>query len=179
MVSRLVMTVVELDSAPSAGSGASKTTTGLEEREAMPSQIRMRWPGHDAVAALEGGFCGERLAVEHGAVLAAEIDDSPVVAFALHEHVLAGEAGIVGVAERDGGGTAEADAIALERDHAVLAVGRENLKFFHAGILRIMAGRGCSFRRLQVGRNWITIRRANRISACQPRIGAPATSSLA
>src|SRR6185312_17562115 len=80
------------------------------------------------------------MAIEHGAVFAAEVDDGPVVALAFHEHVLARKSGVIRITQGHGGGTAEAETVAFERDHAVLAVGRENLKFFHAGIYVLWQG---------------------------------------
>ena len=133
MVSRLVMTVVELASARIFGRGGfeGEDGGGGAGRHAVADQDQMT--GHDAVAALEAGFGGERLAIEHGAVLAAEIDDGPDVAFAFHQHVLAREAVIVGVAEGDGGGPAEAETIAVERDRTILAIRGKDLEFFHCG----------------------------------------------
>ena len=53
-------------------------------------------PGGDAVARFQGGPFGDFGAVEHGAVLAAEVAQSPAVArLALNGQVLAREAVIV------------------------------------------------------------------------------------
>ena len=78
---------------------------------------------------LNGSGLIDALAVQDGAVLAAEVLHLPGVAVAGEGEVLARQTGVVGIAELIGAGPAEGDAIAIERHHHVLAIDVADYQF--------------------------------------------------
>ena len=78
--------------------------------------------GGDVVAGAERRRRLQAVAVEQSAVLAAQILDAPVVAGAHQRHVLARQTRVVGIAQFAGGGAAQHDAVAIQRDGDGLAL---------------------------------------------------------
>src|SRR5580700_9151971 len=85
--------------------------------------------GGNAVAFLERSGFVDALAVQHGAVFAAQVLHLPGVAMAGQGEVLARQAGVVGIAQLVGPRPAERDAVAIERHHYVLAVDVADYQF--------------------------------------------------
>ena len=88
-------------------------------------------PGRNAVARFQRHAAVDFGAVEHGSVLASEVAESPAVAVPLDRKVLARESAIVREREFGGAGAAERNPIRVQRNEAVLPVGRQDLEFFH------------------------------------------------
>src|ERR1700733_8031058 len=77
-------------------------------------------------------------AVEHGSVLASEVEESPAVTVALNSQVLAREPAVVREGEFDGAGAAKRNTICFEGYIPVLSVGGEDLEFFHRAWLHFV-----------------------------------------
>ena len=140
--------MVWLESAPSrlvkmvdvlggSASPVSKTTTpsGGLRAGALIVEDNRQMAGGDAVAGLQLQLGAQGNIVHQRAVLAAKILHGPVVAIAFQNHVLARQAGIVRKAQFGGAGTADREAVALQRDGLNLPVRALNDNFpGHAGL---------------------------------------------
>ena len=124
--------------------GAGGGFLGIDENDGVGgggrgAELDDEVAGGDAVAGAEEVGGVDALAIDEGAVFAAEVAHDPGIAGGFEGEVLAGEAGVVGKAEFAGGGAPEGDAGAVELDRSRGAVGAEDANF--AGYGRL-CGRG-------------------------------------
>jgi hypothetical protein len=86
-------------------------------------------PGGNTIALFEN--CGpiDALAVYHGAVLAAQVFNLPGIAIAGQSQVLPRQSGVVGITKLVRARPAQRDAVAIERNHHVLAIDVADYQF--------------------------------------------------